>query len=98
MGSQGKGRDNQDGYEFALSDGPRLIHKHYLSVHPWKADFDPDDEVTKITAWVWIIRTFPLNYYHGSILYVVSNQIGRVLKVDINTLRRVKGRFARLYV
>ncbi|XP_028803258.1 uncharacterized protein LOC114758373 [Neltuma alba] len=63
-----------------------------------RADFDPDaDKVSKIAAWVRIPK-FPVDYYDQGILYVVGNQIGRVLKVDRNTLRQAKGRFARLCV
>ena len=36
--------------------------------------------------------------YEKGILYVVGSQIGKVLKVDSNTLRQSKGRFARICV
>ncbi|KAI9073484.1 hypothetical protein K1719_044558 [Acacia pycnantha] len=71
---------------------------HYLVVQPWKLDFDPnDEEVAKIATWVRILK-FPLDYYDKGIFYVVDNQIGRVLKVDTNTIHLSKGRFARLCV
>ncbi|XP_028756309.1 uncharacterized protein LOC114715614 [Neltuma alba] len=75
-----------------------MIFDHYLAIQPWKPDFDPDAmEVTRIAAWVRIPK-FPVDYYDLGILYVVGNQIGRVLKVDRNTLRHTKGRFARICV
>ncbi|XP_028777961.1 uncharacterized protein LOC114734506 [Neltuma alba] len=89
---------HQDDYEFALTGGPWLILDHYLAVQPWKPDFDPiEEEVSKIAAWVRIPQ-FPLDYYDLGVLYVVGNQIGRVLRVDRNTEHRSKARFARLCV
>ncbi|XP_028753465.1 uncharacterized protein LOC114713055 [Neltuma alba] len=82
----------------ALTGGPWLIYDHYLSVQPWNQDFDPDEEkITKIAAWIRISK-LPLDYYDKGILYVLGSQVGRVLKVNMNTLRRTKGHFARLCV
>jgi len=89
---------NEEDYDFALTGGHWVYMDHYLAVQPWKSEFDPDaSEVSKIAAWVRIPK-FPVDFYDKGILYVVGNQIGRVLKVDTNTLRQTKGRFARICV
>ena len=53
--------------------------------------------MSKIAAWVRISQ-LPLDYYNKGMLYVVGNQIGQVVKIDNTTLRRTKGRFARICV
>ncbi|XP_028794484.1 uncharacterized protein LOC114750111 [Neltuma alba] len=85
-------------YDRALTGGPWLIFDHYINVQPWKEDFDPEEEeITSVAAWVRITR-LPMDYYDPGILYVVGSQIGTVLKVDRNTDKRLKGRFARICV
>ncbi|XP_028796759.1 uncharacterized protein LOC114752196 [Neltuma alba] len=89
---------NQEVYDRALTGGPWLMYDHYISVQPWKEDFDPDDEViTSVAAWVRISK-LPMDYYDTGILHVVGSQIGKVLKIDKNTIGRTKGRFARICV
>ena len=89
---------SKEDYDFALTEGPWMIMEHYLAVQPWKSNFNPDaKEVSKIAAWIRIPK-FPVDYYEEGILYMVGSQIGRVLKIDSNTLRQSKGRFARLCV
>lgn len=92
-----KFRKTED-YEFALTRGPWMIMDHYLAVQPWKEDFEPEvEQINHIAAWVRISR-LPMDYYDKGILYVLGSQIGRVLKVDTPTLKRSKGRFARVCV
>ncbi|XP_028807535.1 uncharacterized protein LOC114762238 [Neltuma alba] len=89
---------HESDYEMALTGGPWLLYDHYLCVQPWKADFEPDEErITKISAWIRIAN-LPLDYYDHGVLHVLGSQIGRVLKVDLNTAKRKKGRFARICV
>lgn len=87
-----------DDYEVVLTGGPWMIMDHYLAVQPWKEDFEPDvEQITRIAAWVRISR-LPMDYYDKGILYVLGSQIGNVLKVDVPTLKKSKGRFARLCI
>lgn len=84
-------------YEFVLTGRPWLIMDHFLAIIPWKEDSEPQHEVfDRISAWLRISR-LSLDYYHKGILYVLGSQIGRVIKVDVTTLKTSKGKFARLY-
>lgn len=89
---------NEEVYDLALTGGPWLMYDHYISVQPWKADFDPDGEkISSVAAWVRIAK-LPMDYYEKGILYVIGSQIGEVLKLDANTMKKSKGRFARICV
>ncbi|XP_028782820.1 uncharacterized protein LOC114738926 [Neltuma alba] len=89
---------NQKAYDLALIGGPWLIYDHYISVQPWKEDFDLDEEeVTSIAAWIRIAK-LPMDYYDEGIIHVIGNQIGYVLKIDKITTSGAKGRFARVCV
>ncbi|XP_028789038.1 uncharacterized protein LOC114745067 [Neltuma alba] len=85
-------------YDLALTGGHWLMFDHYISVQPWKEDFDPDNEkVSTVAAWVRVAK-LPMDYYEKGILHVVGSQIGQVLEFDMNTMSRSKGKFARICV
>ncbi|XP_054792525.1 uncharacterized protein LOC129298145 [Prosopis cineraria] len=63
-----------------------------------KENFESNEEkITKIVDWIHISQ-LPLDYYDQGILYVLGSQIDHVLKVETTTIKRKKGRFARLCV
>ncbi|XP_028754198.1 uncharacterized protein LOC114713695 [Neltuma alba] len=63
-----------------------------------RPEFEPDEaSISMIAAWIRIDK-LPLDYYDPGILHVLGSQVGRVLKIDSNTSKRKKGRFARICV
>jgi hypothetical protein len=84
--------------ERVISDGPWMIFDHYLAVSHWTPEFaSPDAKVDRTVVWI----RFPglnLVYYDESFLLAMASAIGRPIKVDHNTLKVEKGRFARVCV
>ncbi|KAI9116880.1 hypothetical protein K1719_012246 [Acacia pycnantha] len=87
----------QSDYTCALTGGPWLIMDHYLAVQPWKEVLCCRERksTSNIAAWVRISALLMV-YHDKGVLYAFGCQIGRVLKLDMTTSKRSKGRFARL--
>lgn len=75
-----------------------MIFDHYLCVFHWSPEFAaPNARIQKMIVWV----RFPglnLLYYDESVLLGLASVVGRPIKVDQNTLRVERGRFARVCV
>lgn len=84
--------------EKALSDGPWMLYDHYLAVSRWTPEFvSPEAKVDCTTVWI----RFPglnLVYYDESVLLALASAVGKPIKVDTNTLKVHRGRFARICV
>lgn len=84
--------------EKALSDGPWMVYDHYLAVSRWTPEFvSPEAKVDRTTVWI----RFPglnLVYYDESFLLALASAVGKPIKVDRNTLKVERGRFARICV
>lgn len=84
--------------EKALSDGPWMLYDHYLAVSQWTPEFvSPEAKVDRTTVWI----RFPglnLVYYDESVLLALASAVGKPIKVDTNTLKVQRGRFARICV
>ncbi|XP_057418552.1 uncharacterized protein LOC130712750 [Lotus japonicus] len=81
-----------------MEGGPWMIFDHYLAVATWSKEFlSPVAKVTKTLAW---IRIPGLNvvFYDESYLLGVASAVGRAIRVDSNTLRAERGKFARICV
>lgn len=81
-----------------MEGGPWMIFDHYLAVSTWSKEFlSPLAKVTKTLAW---IRIPGLNvvFYDESFLLGVASAIGKAIRVDSNTLRAERGKFARICV
>ncbi|KAJ4847154.1 hypothetical protein Tsubulata_033683, partial [Turnera subulata] len=71
-----------------LTDGPWIVMGHYLTVEPWRPQFNPSThKVTSIVAWIQI-PDLSCEYYDRCLLQVVCNEIGR--------LEALRGRYARV--
>jgi hypothetical protein len=81
-----------------MSDGPWMLFDHYLAVARWTPDFaSPHAKVEKTLVWI----RFPglnLLYYDESVLLGLASVVGTPVKVDTNTLKVERGRFARICV
>ena len=81
-----------------ITGGPWLIFDHCLTVSHWSPEFaSPDAKVDRIVVWV---RCSGLNlvYYDESFLLAIASAIGQPIKVDTNTLKVERGKFARVCV
>jgi hypothetical protein len=84
--------------EKVITGGPWLIFDHCLAVTHWTPEFaSPNAKVDHTVVWV----RFPglnLVYYDESFLLAMASALGRPIKVDTNTLRVERGKFARVCV
>ncbi|PNY14400.1 hypothetical protein L195_g011081 [Trifolium pratense] len=84
--------------ERIITGGPWLIQDHCLAVSHWSPEFaSPNAKIERTVVWI----RFPglnLVYYDESFLMAMASAIGRPIKVDINTLKVERGRFARVCV
>jgi hypothetical protein len=82
----------------ALMNGPWFIYDHYLTVKEWSPNFHPtSDTIKKVAVWVRI-PGLPIEYYDAKVLKSIGDRIGRKVKVDKNTLKQERGKYARLCV
>nr|XP_029144560.1 uncharacterized protein LOC114924350 [Arachis hypogaea] len=85
-------------FDYAMLEGPWKIFNHYLTVRLWEPNFNPmKATIDRITAWVRLPR-LPIKLYDRTILRKIGNLIGRTVKVDDNTAKMSRGKFARLCV
>ncbi|KAJ4830111.1 hypothetical protein Tsubulata_001320 [Turnera subulata] len=81
-----------------LIDGPWILLGHYLTVEPWRPQFDPTGhKVITIVAWVQLLG-LSREYYDCLLLNEVCNEIGQLVRVDYNTQEGLRGKFARVAV
>lgn len=84
--------------ERIISEGLWMIYDHYLAVAQWSPKFSsPHTKVKKTMVWI----RFPghnLLYYDESFLLALATTVGTLVKVDSNTLKVERGRFARICV
>ncbi|MCH82243.1 hypothetical protein A2U01_0003044, partial [Trifolium medium] len=84
--------------EKVITGGPWMIFDHCLAVNHWSPEFaSPDAKVNRTVVWI----RFPglnLVYYDESFLLAMASAIGRPIKVDTNTLKVERGKFARVCV
>ncbi|CAI0387118.1 unnamed protein product [Linum tenue] len=90
--------DNEQDYFRALTDGPWVIHDHYLVVQQWTPKFKASDPLPK-TMIVWVqLPALKIHFYHKEVLNTLGNLIGRTIKLDYHTLTQQRAKFARLAV
>ncbi|CAN1152494.1 hypothetical protein LINPERHAP2_LOCUS18778 [Linum perenne] len=89
---------NDQDYFKALTGGPWMILDHYLIVHQWDPSFRVvNDLPKKMVAWVRFPH-LPIHFYHVQVLTSLGNLVGKTIKIDFNTQRAERGKFARIAV
>ncbi|PPD81486.1 hypothetical protein GOBAR_DD21604 [Gossypium barbadense] len=84
--------------ERALAEGPWIIFGQYLTVQPWTIAFDPTQAYPSVVmAWIRF-PGLPGYLYNHKIITEIGEMVGKVVKLDMNTDCRTRGRFARLAV
>ncbi|XP_016675275.1 uncharacterized protein [Gossypium hirsutum] len=85
-------------FEKVLSQGLWLIYGQYLTVQPWTKDFNPLQPYPRmVMAWIQLLGLLSF-LYKRRVLEEIGGTIGKVVKMDFNTDRRTKGRFAQMAV
>ena len=71
-----------DDCEFVKCGGPWLIFDHYLTVCPWRPNFDTEqDELKSLLVWVRIL-CLPIEDYDHAFLMKVGEKIGKPVRID----------------
>ncbi|KAA3463576.1 GroES-like zinc-binding alcohol dehydrogenase family protein [Gossypium australe] len=84
--------------ERVLSEGLWVIFGQYLTVQPWSISFDPAQDFPNVVmAWIRL-PGLPSYLYNHKIITEIGGMVGKVVKLDLNTNNKVRGRFARLAV
>ncbi|KAI9089743.1 hypothetical protein K1719_029036 [Acacia pycnantha] len=70
----------------------------YLNVARWRPEFCPKNEkIESVMAWVRL-PYLPAPLFDKKFLLNLGNAIGKVIRLDIHTAQRARGKFARLCV
>ncbi|CAN1122463.1 hypothetical protein LINPERHAP1_LOCUS6649 [Linum perenne] len=89
---------NEQDYFKALTGGPWMLLDHYLIVHQWDHSFRVSEDLPKKMV-VWVrFPHLPIHFYHPQVLTFLGNLIGKTIKIDFNTQRAERGKFARIAV
>ena len=89
--------NNQD-RELVFGQRPYFVNGLNLVLIPWIPLFDPySTQITRIDQWVRIPR-LPWELWETDYLSVILQHVGSVVRLDQNTLLRLKGKFARVCV
>ena len=70
-----------DDYNFVMYGGPWLIFKHYLTIRPWRPNFDIDQEDIKSLLVGVRLLYFPIEYCNHVFLMKISRTIGMPIKI-----------------
>ncbi|KAJ9184836.1 hypothetical protein P3X46_004523 [Hevea brasiliensis] len=75
-----------------------MVAGHYLTVHQWHPNFDPDlAQIEKAMLWVRV-PNLPIEYYSHTFLWRLGQRIGVPIHIDDTTLSVSRGKFARMCV
>jgi len=81
-----------------INEGLWMIFDHYLVVRQWSSTLNATTaKIDKAMVWIHI-PSLNIVYYDGSVLWDLASMVGTPVKVDLHTLRVVRGRFVRVCV
>lgn len=90
--------NNEDDFNFVLSEGPWIILDHYLTVRKWFSAFNPESNCIKSVA-VWLrFPHLPFDCFDNRFLTCFGNNIAKTIKIDSTTTKQSRGKFARVCV
>lgn len=82
--------------EDILTNGPWQIAGNFMALHKWFPSFDPESyRIDRTITWVRI-HQLPLHLFKESILLQIARGLEESIMVDVNTIRRNRGKYARL--
>ncbi|GAU46480.1 hypothetical protein TSUD_402360, partial [Trifolium subterraneum] len=90
--------DGEEDKNKVINGGPWMIYDHYLTVRQWTPSFNASTaKIDKTMVWIRI-PSLNLVFYDESVLWALASMVGNPIKVDLQTLRVARGRFARMCV
>ncbi|PPD73161.1 hypothetical protein GOBAR_DD29920 [Gossypium barbadense] len=91
-------KTSTDDYDRVLSQGSWIIYDQYLTVQTWTKDFNPMQPYPLVVM-TWIrLSGLPRYMYKKAILEAIDNMIGKVIKLNFQTDKKIRGRFARMAI
>ncbi|KAI9090628.1 hypothetical protein K1719_028481 [Acacia pycnantha] len=89
---------NEKDYQEILLGDPWVIFGHYLTVQPWTLEFYPHSQfASQVMAWIRI-PGLPAKYYKKSVIRAIGEVLGKVIRIDYNTVLGERGKFAGMAV
>ncbi|KAI9090781.1 hypothetical protein K1719_028634 [Acacia pycnantha] len=89
---------HKEDYMEALTGGPWVITDAYLNVARWRPNFNPKAaKIESVVAWVRF-PDLPAPLFDKKFLMNLGNSIGKVIRLDVHTAHRARGKFARMCV
>ncbi|KAJ4846431.1 hypothetical protein Tsubulata_032243 [Turnera subulata] len=89
--------EKREDYTRVLAEGPWTIQGSSLTVQSWQPGFDASKEPMRTVVWLQISK-LPVEWYWQDILSALVQQIGKPIRIDINTLHAERAKFARLAI
>jgi hypothetical protein len=90
--------DGEEDKNKVINEGPWMIYDHYLAVRQWTPNFNASTaKIDKTMVWIRI-PSLNLVFYDESVLWAIASMVGNPIKVDLQTLKVARGRFARMCV
>ncbi|MBA0682268.1 hypothetical protein Goari_023999, partial [Gossypium aridum] len=87
-----------DDYDRVPSQRPWIIYNQYLTVQTWTKDFNPMQPYPSVVmAWIRL-SGLPRYMYKRVILEVFGNMIRKVTKLNFQTDKKIRRRFARMAI
>ena len=87
-------------FKFSLLDDieKTLFGSHYLMLTRWKPNFGAStNDFPNISVSIRLPE-LPIEYYEKEALFAIAKKVGKPIKVDYNTDKVTKGRFARVCI
>ncbi|XP_050254919.1 uncharacterized protein LOC126700774 [Quercus robur] len=88
----------REDYENVLKKGPWFVSGYFLSIRSWEPNFKLElASMSSVAVWVRL-NQLPIEYYNAEALLQIGRSIGNVLRIDTQTTKESRARFARLCV
>ncbi|CAI0550812.1 unnamed protein product [Linum tenue] len=89
---------SQIDYELAMGGGPWMMGDFYITVRPWRGNFDPRTaEVASTMVWARFLG-LPREFINKEAVERIAERIGRPIRVDRATQSGDRGKYARVSI
>lgn len=90
--------ESKTDYFKVYTGGPWIVQDHYLTIRKWHGNFKADLATAAKTA-VWLrFSMLPLEFYDEASIKKIAQELGKSLKVDMNTIDGIRGSYSRVCV
>ncbi|CAN1743735.1 hypothetical protein LINPERHAP1_LOCUS1891 [Linum perenne] len=73
------------------------MFEYYITVARWTPDFNEDDPIRTILAWVRLPK-LPIHFFNHTAVTRIGNHIGKTVRLDLATKEGARARYARVCV